>query len=166
MWPALEKCKIFWILLYFSLWNDLILYWDLLLTHEYLYCTLSSQHIWKTDNVIWVTILNPFFFREGIQQQRIIIQNKYGEKLVGVLHETGSIELVILCHGFRSSKVGNCDFEVLLFMFSFDHTPTPVVIVIFFLSQLLCFINFLFKQQRINSICIPKLVMAKTPWAL
>ncbi|XP_043708608.1 uncharacterized protein LOC122657879 [Telopea speciosissima] len=48
-------------------------------------------------------------FHEGqslsvIQQQRVIIQNKYGEKLVGVLHETGSTELVILCHGLRSSK--------------------------------------------------------------
>ncbi|XP_042506429.1 uncharacterized protein LOC122082737 isoform X2 [Macadamia integrifolia] len=39
-----------------------------------------------------------------IQQQRVIIRNKYGEKLVGVLHETGSAELVILCHGYRCSK--------------------------------------------------------------
>lgn len=54
-----------------------------------------------------VTIFSPFF--SVIQRQRIIIQNSYGEKLVGVLHETGSLELVILCHGFRSSKVGNCD---------------------------------------------------------
>ncbi|XP_010262103.1 PREDICTED: uncharacterized protein LOC104600705 isoform X2 [Nelumbo nucifera] len=38
------------------------------------------------------------------QKQRIIIQNNYGQKLVGVLHETGSVELVILCHGFRCSK--------------------------------------------------------------
>ncbi|KAF8388806.1 hypothetical protein HHK36_025486 [Tetracentron sinense] len=42
-----------------------------------------------------------------IQQQRIIIQNNYGEKLVGVLHETGSTEFVILCHGFRSTKEHN-----------------------------------------------------------
>ncbi|XP_022729437.1 uncharacterized protein LOC111284772 isoform X2 [Durio zibethinus] len=39
-----------------------------------------------------------------IEQQRVIIPNKYGEKLVGLLHETGSKEIVILCHGFRSSK--------------------------------------------------------------
>ncbi|KAL7187778.1 hypothetical protein ACSBR1_037770 [Camellia fascicularis] len=39
-----------------------------------------------------------------IQQQRVIIQNNCGDKLVGILHETGSKELVILCHGFRSSK--------------------------------------------------------------
>lgn len=35
---------------------------------------------------------------------RITIQNKYGEKLVGLLRETSSMGLVILCHGFRSSK--------------------------------------------------------------
>ncbi|XP_057466768.1 uncharacterized protein LOC130756291 isoform X1 [Actinidia eriantha] len=38
------------------------------------------------------------------QQQKIIIPNKYGEKLVGTLHETGTAEIVILCHGFRSTK--------------------------------------------------------------
>ncbi|OVA08158.1 hypothetical protein BVC80_1721g14 [Macleaya cordata] len=39
-----------------------------------------------------------------IQHQKITVQNDYGEKLVGVLHETGSRGLVVLCHGFRSSK--------------------------------------------------------------
>ncbi|GMI81297.1 hypothetical protein like AT1G29840 [Hibiscus trionum] len=39
-----------------------------------------------------------------IEQQRVVIQNKHGEKLVGLLHETGSKEIVILCHGFRSTK--------------------------------------------------------------
>ncbi|KAK9947985.1 hypothetical protein M0R45_003577 [Rubus argutus] len=38
------------------------------------------------------------------QQLKIIVPNKHGEKLVGLLHETGSGEIVILCHGFRSSK--------------------------------------------------------------
>ncbi|GAB4837095.1 hypothetical protein Ancab_002006 [Ancistrocladus abbreviatus] len=38
-------------------------------------------------------------------QQKLLIPNYHGEKLVGVLHETGSKELVVLCHGFRSSKV-------------------------------------------------------------
>ncbi|KAL3825292.1 hypothetical protein ACJIZ3_021321 [Penstemon smallii] len=37
-------------------------------------------------------------------QQRITIHNKRGEKLAGVLHETGSEKMVVLCHGFRSSK--------------------------------------------------------------
>ncbi|XP_010047348.2 uncharacterized protein LOC104436310 isoform X1 [Eucalyptus grandis] len=36
--------------------------------------------------------------------RRIIIPNKHGENLVGILHETGSKELVILCHGFQSWK--------------------------------------------------------------
>ncbi|KAI3946359.1 hypothetical protein MKW98_010483 [Papaver atlanticum] len=39
-----------------------------------------------------------------IEQQRIIIKNKYGESLVGVLHETGSTQVIILCHGFSSNK--------------------------------------------------------------
>ncbi|OMO67281.1 hypothetical protein CCACVL1_20640 [Corchorus capsularis] len=40
----------------------------------------------------------------GIEQQRVIIPNKHGEKLVGLLHETGSKEIIVLCHGFRSTK--------------------------------------------------------------
>ncbi|XP_009149895.1 uncharacterized protein LOC103873226 [Brassica rapa] len=38
------------------------------------------------------------------QQKRIEIRNSHNEKLVGLLHETGSKEIVVLCHGFRSSK--------------------------------------------------------------
>ncbi|KAK3014611.1 hypothetical protein RJ639_009110, partial [Escallonia herrerae] len=38
------------------------------------------------------------------QQRRIDIRNKHGEKLAGILHETGSTEIVIICHGYRSSK--------------------------------------------------------------
>ncbi|KAI3814482.1 hypothetical protein L1987_14122 [Smallanthus sonchifolius] len=40
----------------------------------------------------------------GAEQQKIIIQNSCGEKLVGLLHETGSKEIVILCHGFQGTK--------------------------------------------------------------
>ncbi|XP_008808151.1 putative uncharacterized protein YDL057W isoform X1 [Phoenix dactylifera] len=40
----------------------------------------------------------------GVTRQRVVIVNKHGEKLVGVLHETGSKKLAILCHGFRASK--------------------------------------------------------------
>ena len=32
------------------------------------------------------------------------IQNSHNEKLVGLLHETGSREVVVLCHGFKSDK--------------------------------------------------------------
>ncbi|XP_062091043.1 uncharacterized protein LOC133797224 isoform X2 [Humulus lupulus] len=39
-----------------------------------------------------------------VQQHKVIVSNKYEEKLVGLLHETGSLEIVIICHGFRSSK--------------------------------------------------------------
>lgn len=39
-----------------------------------------------------------------VSQSKITVQNKHGEKLVGLLHYTGSRKLVIVCHGFRSSK--------------------------------------------------------------
>ncbi|KAL2338728.1 hypothetical protein Fmac_013174 [Flemingia macrophylla] len=42
---------------------------------------------------------NPSF-----QQQNVIIPNKHGKKLVGILHESGTKEIVILCHGLRASK--------------------------------------------------------------
>ncbi|XP_045811900.1 uncharacterized protein LOC123906093 [Trifolium pratense] len=38
------------------------------------------------------------------QQQRVIITNKHGNKLVGILHEAGTKQIVILCHGLRASK--------------------------------------------------------------
>ncbi|KAK7265380.1 hypothetical protein RJT34_32999 [Clitoria ternatea] len=42
---------------------------------------------------------NPSF-----QQQKVIIESKDGNKLVGILHESGTEEIVILCHGLRASK--------------------------------------------------------------
>ncbi|CAK7352604.1 unnamed protein product [Dovyalis caffra] len=39
-----------------------------------------------------------------VEQQKVIISNKHGEKLMGLLHDNGSNEIVILCHGFRSTK--------------------------------------------------------------
>ncbi|XP_059431412.1 uncharacterized protein LOC132164912 [Corylus avellana] len=42
-----------------------------------------------------------------VVQRKVIIPNKYGEKLVGILHETESPEIVIICHGYRSSKGDN-----------------------------------------------------------
>ncbi|XP_024182156.1 uncharacterized protein LOC112187541 isoform X2 [Rosa chinensis] len=38
------------------------------------------------------------------QKQKMVVTNNHGEKLVGLLHETGSREIVILCHGARASK--------------------------------------------------------------
>ncbi|XP_073289794.1 uncharacterized protein [Primulina huaijiensis] len=37
-------------------------------------------------------------------QYKIEIKNKNDEKLVGVLHETGSNEIVVVCHGLRCTK--------------------------------------------------------------
>ncbi|KAL7121913.1 hypothetical protein ACP275_01G013300 [Erythranthe tilingii] len=39
-----------------------------------------------------------------VEHRRVVIQNSHGENLVGILHETGSRELVVICHGFRSTK--------------------------------------------------------------
>lgn len=60
----------------------------------------------------------------SVVQHKVIIPNKYGEKLVGVLHETESPEIVILCHGFQSTKVGisnmhNDSFSFLCIFFIF-----------------------------------------------
>jgi hypothetical protein len=41
----------------------------------------------------------------AVQQRRVVIENNHDEKLSGILHETGSKQLVIVCHGFQSSKV-------------------------------------------------------------
>jgi len=39
-----------------------------------------------------------------LREQRVLIPNEHGEKLVGLLHQTSSKKLVILCHGFRATK--------------------------------------------------------------
>ncbi|XP_068653319.1 putative uncharacterized protein YDL057W [Aristolochia californica] len=40
----------------------------------------------------------------GMEPKKLAITNNHGEKLIGVLRDAGSKELVILCHGFRASK--------------------------------------------------------------
>ncbi|TVU34216.1 hypothetical protein EJB05_16047 [Eragrostis curvula] len=37
-------------------------------------------------------------------EQRVVVPNRHGENLVGVLHHTGSKKVVVLCHGFTSTK--------------------------------------------------------------
>ena len=61
----------------------------LLILFFVLMCTCAMVDLWITD----------------IFGQRVLISNKHGEKLVGLLHEACSKELVILCHGFRATKV-------------------------------------------------------------
>lgn len=39
-----------------------------------------------------------------VQKQKLVIPNCHGEKLVGTLHEIGSPKIVVLCHGFQSTK--------------------------------------------------------------
>ncbi|XP_012444681.1 uncharacterized protein LOC105768937 isoform X1 [Gossypium raimondii] len=40
----------------------------------------------------------------SVEERRIVIRNDHGENLVGILRETGSKDLVIICHGFQSKK--------------------------------------------------------------
>ncbi|XP_016202219.1 uncharacterized protein LOC107643155 isoform X1 [Arachis ipaensis] len=41
---------------------------------------------------------------EAVGQKKVIIPNKHGNKLVGILHDSGTPEIVILCHGLQASK--------------------------------------------------------------
>ncbi|KAJ4749844.1 Alpha/beta-Hydrolases superfamily protein [Rhynchospora pubera] len=43
----------------------------------------------------------------AISEERFEITNQHGEKMVGVLHNTGSKKVVIICHGFNSTKDDN-----------------------------------------------------------
>ncbi|KAI3919564.1 hypothetical protein MKX01_018387 [Papaver californicum] len=54
--------------------------------------------------IIKIDIYFSFVYLVIVEQERVIVKNMYGENLVGVLHETGSTRIVILCHGFQSSK--------------------------------------------------------------
>ncbi|MBA0845763.1 hypothetical protein Goarm_022128, partial [Gossypium armourianum] len=71
---------------------------------------VSLNHSYHPQSRRWLTLILPkaqdpfFFYILVIEQQRMIIPNKHGEKLVGLLHETESKEIVILCHGFKSTK--------------------------------------------------------------
>ncbi|KAL5185428.1 hypothetical protein HKD37_17G048907 [Glycine soja] len=38
-------------------------------------------------------------------ERKVTIRNNHGENLVGILHNAASVSLVIVCHGFQSSKV-------------------------------------------------------------
>ncbi|KAJ6814796.1 uncharacterized protein M6B38_138300 [Iris pallida] len=48
-----------------------------------------------------------------ISKERMVIPNSHGENLIGVLHSTGSKKVVILCHGFRSTKEVNILVELI-----------------------------------------------------
>lgn len=38
------------------------------------------------------------------QEERVVVTNKHGEKLVGLLQHMGSNKIVVICHGFTASK--------------------------------------------------------------
>ncbi|XP_004291046.1 PREDICTED: uncharacterized protein LOC101311344 [Fragaria vesca subsp. vesca] len=51
-----------------------------------------------------MSVTRPCQRQPGIQKRRVVIENSHGEKLVGMLHDTGSKGLVVFCHGLHSSK--------------------------------------------------------------
>lgn len=57
--------------------------------------------------IVVLTFYQLFWFASEVE--KIVIQNDHGENLVGLLHETGSLEIVVMCHGFRSTKV--CEYN-------------------------------------------------------
>ncbi|KAF2302707.1 hypothetical protein GH714_001300 [Hevea brasiliensis] len=66
----------------------------------------DTFHDWSDDswNCLSLFIVACLLLPLVPQQEKVIIPNKHGEKLVGLLHDTGSKEIVVLCHGFRSTK--------------------------------------------------------------
>lgn len=44
-------------------------------------------------------------FQTAAQEERVVVTNKHGEKLVGLLQHMGSNKIVVICHGFTASKV-------------------------------------------------------------
>lgn len=69
---------------------------DLYLLTYLFHNVLSYSYVYLYDGLnMWLTVLC---------EKRVLIPNEHGEKLVGLLHQTSSKKLVILCHGFRATK--------------------------------------------------------------
>lgn len=65
----------------------------------------SSNQIQKIGRTLMAQISSTHVGPNSVNlQQKVIVSNNYGEKLVGILHETGSKEIAVLCHGFKSMK--------------------------------------------------------------
>lgn len=62
-------------------------------------------------SLLFVFLVTFVLYWAVVEHKRVVIESTHDEKLVGILHEMGSPELVIICHGFRSSKVRNFDLE-------------------------------------------------------
>ena len=60
----------------------------------------------RSSKYTHLELANFFLYTTGMDSCRILsIPNSRGEKMIGVLEDTGSDHIVILCHGFQSSKV-------------------------------------------------------------
>jgi hypothetical protein len=100
------------------------------------YC--KQQIEWSIDYK--QTDLNCWIILSASQQQKVIITNKHGNKLVGILHEAGTKEIVILCHGLRASKVSFPDSWIMNSLFIF------VIIIIIMQIQYLSLLNYVFQS--------------------
>ncbi|KAF8081193.1 hypothetical protein N665_0900s0001 [Sinapis alba] len=100
------------------------------------------------------------------EQERIEIPNSHNEKLVGLLHETGSRDVVVLCHGFRSNKNDTIMKSVAaaiekegISAFRFDFSGNGesegsfAMIVLFFLWNIFLFDDFVSITSFLSSLC-------------
>ncbi|XP_020225925.1 uncharacterized protein LOC109807738 isoform X1 [Cajanus cajan] len=81
------------------------------LSHHFFEFRKLSQPIFSEFSRLPVRIyrrnLNMKAAQNPSRQQKVIITSKYGNKLVGILQESETKEIVILCHGFQCSKDDN-----------------------------------------------------------
>ncbi|GJM94094.1 hypothetical protein PR202_ga10710 [Eleusine coracana subsp. coracana] len=75
-------------------------------------------------------------------EQRVVVANRHGENLVGVLHHTGSNKVVVLCHGFTATKDDSIILDLTaaltkkgISVFRFDFSGNGQVTSALFVSQ-------------------------------
>ncbi|KAF1887485.1 hypothetical protein Lal_00040539 [Lupinus albus] len=76
------------------------------ISHSQVHFPNSPNHRHRNRTTLHFSMALPTQ-NPAVEQHRLIIPNKHGENLVGILHDSGTKDIVILCHGFRSSKESN-----------------------------------------------------------
>ncbi|XP_024021794.1 putative uncharacterized protein YDL057W isoform X2 [Morus notabilis] len=71
---------------------------------EQVWVVVSFGAVYNNNNQPKFMSVNAQKQQRAPHPERRVIINSHGEKLVGILHDTGSKELVIICHGIHSSK--------------------------------------------------------------
>ncbi|KAJ6762861.1 hypothetical protein OIU79_023578 [Salix purpurea] len=75
------------------------------LSEPVLCCALQVRFFSPFNRAVTVRMALPLSAQSPVVElQKVTTSNKHGEKLVGLLHDTGSNDIVILCHGLCSTK--------------------------------------------------------------